>query len=446
MVVAVALQSQTQPKNQQFYKLTLEELKQDYKNKRINAEAYLKYLIKTRLAAGWEWRVNVKQFCSEWEIAERTFYWALSKLKIRNEISWRPVNDNIILWWDKKVAQIANVDFSHLANRPNPDTVMALQDVAEALQHLAGQNPQTLTVAESCNPSYSLQIVPKINTDSKEEVCVVFEKLLDQEPECEQQSFGNFKNFENETNQDANLGSPTTLLNNTEISGVVDITSDEGLGSAAPISDTEIGQVANKTSDEGQGFAPTGCKNDEPNQDAINESRTTLFGEVEPLQVANKTSSEGKGFAPPIRKTSQKQKWVCPGTDEEKNEFLIFKGELLVAAKQCKPVEARTAALSWANHKPEAANLLWEDWQREKVQGKDPNQNTALETVPEFRRMPGQEHAEVLEKFINHSKEEFLNLCWWHEYWLEFACLQFRVGQQLVPGLTAEIIKQIKAY
>jgi len=302
---------------------------------------------------------------------------------------------------------------------------------------------QTLQCTETAQSSYKEN--PKKTTDFKEEeVCVDSEKLLDEEPECEQRSGFWFKNFENETNQDAIPGSPTTLLNNTENSGVVDITSNGGQGSAAPISNTEIGQVANKTSDEGQGFAPIGCKKDEPSQHAINESRTTLLGESEPLQVANKTSDEGQGFAPPIRKTSQKQKWVCPGTDEEKNEFLIFKGQLLVTAKQCKPVEARTAALSWADHKPEAANLLWEDWQKQKAE--DGNQNTVRETVPEFRRMSKEEHAEVLEKFINHTKQEFLNLCWWHEYWLEFACRQFRVGQQLVPGLTAEIIQKIRAH
>jgi hypothetical protein len=167
-----------------------------------------------------------------------------------------------------------------------------------------------------------------------------------------------------------------------------------------------------------------------------------LLGEAEALQVANKTSSEGKGFAPPIRKTSQKQKWVCPGTDQEKNEFLIFKGELLVAAKQCKPVEARTTALSWANHNLEAANLLWEDWQKEKVQGEDPNQNTALETAPEFVQMPEKEHAEILSKFINVGGEEFLKLCWWYKYWLQFAITS--KGQKRIPGLTPEIINQIK--
>ena len=144
MVAAVALQSQTQPKNEQFYKLTLEELKQDYKNKRINAEAYLNYLIKANRAATWEWRVNVKEFCAEWEIAERTFYWALSKLRNKNLIFWRPADNTIILWWDKEVTKIANVYSNDSGNRPNPDTVMSPPDVAE-------QNAQTLTLAKSCN-------------------------------------------------------------------------------------------------------------------------------------------------------------------------------------------------------------------------------------------------------------------------------------------------------
>lgn len=305
-------------------------------------------------------------------------------------------------------------------------------------QDIAMYQNQTLQCTKTAQSSIYKED-PKINTDFKEEVCVVSEKVLDQDPECGQGSF-DFKNFENEINQDAIPGSPTTLLNKTEISGVVDITSNGGQAWAAPISDTEIGQVANKTSDEGKGFAPTGCKKDEPNQDAINESRTTLLGEAEALQVGNKTSSEGKGFAPPVRKTSQKQKWICPGTEEEKNEFLIFKGQLLVAAKQCQPVEARTAALSWANHKPEAANLLWEDWQRQKAE--DANRSTAHETVPEFRQIPEKEHAEMLEKFINVGGEEFLKLCWWYKHWLQFTTTPG--GQKRIPGLTPEIIKQIK--
>ncbi|MBL1203113.1 MAG: hypothetical protein FWK04_29595 [Nostoc sp. GBBB01] len=417
-MVAVALQSQTHPKNEQFYKLTPEELKQDYKSKRINAEAYLNYLIKAKRGAGWEWRINVKEFCSEWEIAERTFYWALSKLKVRNEISWRSGDNTIVLWWDKKVAKIANVDSSDLVSSPNPDIVMApqdvaeaLQDVAEALQDVADKNVKTLAVAELCNSSYSLQIDSKKNTDFKEKVCVFLGEGVDEDPEFGQQSI---HHHHDEINQDAIPGSRTTLLN-----------------------DAKREQLTDTTTHEGQGSAPPKTKNDEIN---LLESRTALLNNTKTLQVANTTSPEGQSSAAPIRRTSQKQEWICPGTEDEKNEFLIFKGGLLVAEKKCKPVEARTAALGWANRNPEAANLLWDDWQREKVQ--DANQNTAIETVPEFRRMHEQEHVAVLEKFINFAPEEFLKLCWWHEHWLTFASR--RLGQELIPGLTPEIIKQIK--
>ncbi|HYX15643.1 MAG TPA: hypothetical protein VE944_14995 [Nostoc sp.] len=387
MVAAVALQNQTEPKNQQFYKLVPEQLKQDYKAKILNSEAYLYYLIKAKRAAGWEWRVKVKEFCAEWEIAESTFYRALSNLRVKNLIFWRPGDNTVVMQWGKEVTKIANVHSSDSANRPNPDTVMPLQDVREPLQDVREplqhireplqdvreQNAKTLTVEQSCNPSYSLHIDPKINTDFKEEVCVFSEEFLDQELECGQQN-----NF-GEPSLEAIPGSCTTLLN-----------------------DTEIGQVANTT------------------------------------------SYEGKGFAVPIRKTSQKpsqkQEWACLGTDEDKNEFLKYKGQLLVNSKKCEPVESRTAALGWANRNPEAANLLWEDWQKQKVE--DVNRNTAIATVPEFRRMDKQEHVAVLDKFINHTKQEFLKLCWWHEYWLEFASR--RLGQKLIPGLTPEIIKQIK--
>jgi hypothetical protein len=307
-------------------------------------------------------------------------------------------------------------------------------------QDIAMYQNQTLQCTENAQSSYKEN--PKKTTDFKEEeVCVGSEKLLDEEPECEQRSGFCFKNFENETNQDAIPGSPTTLLNNTENSGVVDITSNGGQGSAAPISNTEIGQVANKTSDEGQGFAPIGCKKDEPSQDAINQSLSTLLGEVEPLQVANKTSSEGQGFAPPIRKTSQKEKWVCPGTDAQRDEFLRMKGELLVKAKKCESVESRTAALAWANHNPESANLLWEDWQQE-LKRKQANQNSSLKTVPEFHRMSSEEHASLLEIFMNVGGEAFIALSYSHKYWLDFATTLR--GQKLIDGLSPEIVKQIR--
>jgi hypothetical protein len=430
MVAAVALQRQTQPKNQQFYKLIPEQLKQDYKAKILTAEAYIYYLIKAKRAAEWEWHFNVKNFCAEWEIAESTFYRALSKLRVKNLVFWRPGDNTVVLWWNQKVAEMANVDYSDSPNSQNPDTAIALPDVREQfpdvreqfpdvrepLPDVREQNAEIPTVVESCNASYSLQIDPEKHTDFKKEVCVFSGEVEDLDPEFDQQSI---HHHDDEINQDAIPGSRTALLNDAKTLQVVDTTIHEGLG-----------------------FVPPICKDHEPNQESTSKLRTRLSSEVESLQVANITSSEGRGFAAPVRKTSQKQEWICPGSEEEKKEFLIFKGGLLVASKKCEPVESRTAALGWANRNPDAANLLWEDWQREKVQ--DANQNTAIATVPEFRRMHEQEHVAVLDKFINLTAEEFLKLCWWHEYWLKFAVS--RLGQELIPGLTPEIIKQIKAH
>lgn len=240
----------------------------------------------------------------------------------------------------------------------------------------------------------------RINTDH--EVCVGLEEFLDQDSECEQWERDHQKFYDHDHDHDHE------------------------------INEDPIPQPLTKLLEE-------------TNLDPTPEFCTTLLDDVETSQN-DETTHEGKGFAAPRHKTLQKplqkQEWLCPGTDAEKAAFLKWKGELLAKEKKCLPVEGRTAALGWANRNPEAANLLWEDWQKLKAQ--DANQNTALETVPEFRRMDKQEHVAVLDKFINHTKQEFLKLCWWHEYWLEFASRQFRLRQELIPGLTAEIIQKIK--
>ena len=219
---------------------------------------------------------------------------------------------------------------------------------------------------------------PKINTDL---VCVGLEKTLDEDPECDQWE-----------------------------------------GDQQKFSDHEH----------------------EINLDPIPEPPTTLLDQAEILQN-DKTTHEGQGFAPPRHKTLQKplqkQEWLCPGNDAEKDEFLKYKGQLLVNSKKCEPVESRTAALGWANRNPEAANLLWEDWQHQLKQ-QQANQNTALATVPEFHRMPSEEHVSLLEKFINLGGDAFIALCSWHKYWLQFATTLG--GQKRIDGLTPEIIKQIR--
>lgn len=104
--------------------------------------------------------------------------------------------------------------------------------------------------------------------------------------------------------------------------------------------------------------------------------------------------------------------------------------------------ESQAQWVSGVDHKLKAADALCQSSQREKVQGEDANQNTVRETAPEFGQMPEKEHAEILSKFINVGGEEFFKLCWWYKYWLQFTITP--KGQKRIPGLTPEIIKQIK--
>ncbi|HYX17872.1 MAG TPA: hypothetical protein VE944_26635 [Nostoc sp.] len=434
-MIATVPQNQTEPKKEQFFRATPDELKQSYKAKIFNTEAYLYSLIKAKRAAGWEWRLNIKQFCREWEIAERSFYRALSKLRAKNFISWRSGDNTVVVWWGKEVDKTANVHSGDSANSLNPYIVMAppnvaepLPDVAEPLPDVAEQNAEPLAVAESCNSSYSLQINSKLNTDFHEEMCVFPKKLLDEDPECDQQKI---HHHDDETHEDPIPEPPATLLEETNQDPIPE-------PPATLLKETNQDPI----------LEPSTTLLKETNQDAIPESCTTLLDETGTLQVVDTITHEGKGFAAPrnknLQKPLQKQEWLCPGNDAEKAAFLKMKGELLAKEKKCLPMEGRAAALGWANRNSEAANLLWEDWQHQLKQ-KEANQDTALEAVPEFRRMDKQEHVAILDKFINHTKQEFLKLCWWHEYWLDFASRQFRSRQELIPGLTAEIIQKIKA-
>lgn len=102
--------------------------------------------------------------------------------------------------------------------------------------------------------------------------------------------------------------------------------------------------------------------------------------------------------------------------------------------------ESEAECVSGADHNPKAADALSEDSQKFKVQ--DASQNTVRDVVPDFHRMQPEEHASLLEKFINLGGEEFLRLSSWHKHWMQFTTIP--IAKQLIPSLTLQIIKQIK--
>lgn len=102
--------------------------------------------------------------------------------------------------------------------------------------------------------------------------------------------------------------------------------------------------------------------------------------------------------------------------------------------------ESQAQWVSGADHKPKAADALSEEWQKLKVQ--DANRNTVRACVPDFHRMQPEEHASLLEKFINLGGEEFLKLSLWHKHWMQFTTIP--IAKELIPSLTLQIIKQIR--
>jgi hypothetical protein len=108
---------------EKFFLMTISDVKEHYKAKLINAQAYVLYIVKANKAPNWKWTFNVKAFCTEWEIPERTFYWAISKLRSQGLLHWS-IKERMTLWYETNIAQ-------------NPDTDLALQDVAEPVQDVA---------------------------------------------------------------------------------------------------------------------------------------------------------------------------------------------------------------------------------------------------------------------------------------------------------------------
>ncbi len=113
--------------------MDIEQIRLDYKEKLINAETYVYYLIKAHRSAGWKWTFSVKEFCKEWDIKERTFYHAVSRLRSKKLIEWQ-TEGRITVWWG---ADIAKTDPGVSENPPNPVPASAPQTFAEPPQLLA---------------------------------------------------------------------------------------------------------------------------------------------------------------------------------------------------------------------------------------------------------------------------------------------------------------------
>jgi hypothetical protein len=131
----VTIVSENSTARESFFKLTSEELKQAYRAKDINARRYILWIVKTHGKAGWKWTFTVKDFCSEWEINERTFYRAVSKLKMEGLLHWE-IQSRITVWYgtdSHNIAadtDVATTDTDDSPNDSRDKEIPATADVA----------------------------------------------------------------------------------------------------------------------------------------------------------------------------------------------------------------------------------------------------------------------------------------------------------------------------
>jgi len=148
-----------------FFKLTADELQQAYLAKEITASRYILWIIKTHGKACWKWSFNVKDFCLQWLINERTFYRAIAKLKSLGLIQWEK-KEHITVWYGD------NDDTTPATADTQPDT-----DVSPTVSHDTeiAPNPEPKPIPES---SISSSNTSQISTATENELLTKYEEQL----------------------------------------------------------------------------------------------------------------------------------------------------------------------------------------------------------------------------------------------------------------------------
>ncbi|MBD2770671.1 hypothetical protein [Iningainema tapete] len=186
------------------------------------------------------------------------------------------------------------------------------------------------------------------------------------------------------------------------------------------------------------------CVENEENKEVVEESSFGTQNQKADRSSKSKIPHVDQSSAPSLNKSLQNQpvpEWF-QGTREEYLEFLTYKGSLMVRDKLCTPEEAEAKACAWAKKNPEEAELLWRGWKRKRGQQQFPDIKPEIKhlVIPEFHQMSKQEHAALLQEFLNVGAEEFIAGNYWHKSWLMFAA-DF---PKFIPDITPEISKKIR--
>lgn len=210
------------------------------------------------------------------------------------------------------------------------------------------------------------------------------------------------------------------------------------LAHATPASHPSVCVSEKQTENEQTSKDSGGVAQIQADQDSYSVAQTTKDSAHAENLGSGQNFATTSSHKPHKRTNTQKtqSKWECPGLEQEKKEFLKWKGRLLVAAGKTSKAEAECAALAWANKHPEEATVLYEGWQREKLeQVQVTPENKPPSTAPDFAIMPRSEHKALIGQLVVEGQEAFLAREVWHQDWHRFAKTYLtRLWNEVVPN------------
>ena len=133
---------------ERFWRLTEKELRRLYKTKALTAVGYIEGIFRLN-APGFKGRSTVKEFCKEWGISRRNFYYAIKKLPEDVHIEWKD-NTPFEYWHGGSV-----VSLSTEKNLAQTAETLATQESQSAVQSIAQEVTNNTAQSISTEKSFA---------------------------------------------------------------------------------------------------------------------------------------------------------------------------------------------------------------------------------------------------------------------------------------------------
>lgn len=409
--------------------MTLEDAKHAYQNGLITATGLVYYAVKTSRKDGHRLRIkNIKSFCSGLGISPRIYYLAISKLRKRNQIEWI-VTGGMDLWVPEHPPSGNNEQGSNghiplsMPSKGSSDfddqTITVCDQTFTGCDQTCSGSDQTFTDCDqTCsgsdqtftatpaeplcsNDSSSPSIIPSIPFQSPHNPYSIAPPEPGAPPTQEEESVWDDASLTEERKCEPEASDT--------LSG--SLMAKESMATEKQ-KDLTIGQYSAppKPVYNEHNVKRSGLSNIE---DGANQLLSSLLEQGEVKAVAPPYIPMPK----PIAKSERG--WICPGTSEERREFLEWDANRLFAAKICSRIEAKSYAVATWNKHQEKATLLFEEWQKEKQRQAQPAERRKAEHMPNFKLESKRDVAERIAEYHRLGEEEFLKQKSWHQRWLD---------------------------